>query len=78
MSNGHARTPRPQHRYRSGMSKRNQTRFAELDRARGLRLIQEARAARALARAISAVDVPDDPPRPAANDDASGPARAAS
>jgi hypothetical protein len=60
------------------MSKRNQDRFVELDRARGLRLIQEARAARALARAISAVEVPDDPRQPAANDDAGRPTRAAS
>jgi hypothetical protein len=58
------------------MSKRNQDRFVELDRARGRRLILEARAARGLARAISAVEIPDE--QPAANDDTNRPARAAS
>jgi hypothetical protein len=59
------------------MSKRNQARFAELDRTRGRRLIQEARAARALARAICAVEVPDDARQPAANDEVTQPTRAA-
>jgi hypothetical protein len=51
------------------MSKRNRTRFLELDRARGRRLIQEARSARKVAALTSALTAVELAARLAANDD---------
>jgi hypothetical protein len=51
------------------MSKRNRTRFLELDRARGRRLIQEARSARKVAELTGALTAVELAARLAANDD---------
>jgi hypothetical protein len=53
------------------MSKRKRTRFLELDRARGRRLIQEARSARTVAGLTSALTAVELAARLAANDDES-------
>jgi hypothetical protein len=51
------------------MSKRNRTRFLELDRARGRKLIQEARGARTVAEIAGALTAVELAARLAANDD---------
>lgn len=54
------------------MSKRNRTRFLELDRARGRRLIQEARGARTVAELSDALTAVQLAARLVANDDENG------
>jgi hypothetical protein len=55
------------------MSKRNRTRFLELDRARGRKLIQEARGARTVAQLSDTLTAVELAARLVANDDADEP-----